>query len=380
MKKRFFTLLLSLSMIATLLTGCGGSKLFSNALTAQEFLSHAYVDENGELLYATDFPEDKWNVDEEGNKYIAITIDNENIEGYLFYENGDIAIVNTKGEMSQNDVATTSDIKDLNLYNMETMVSYLTNWGENNEGLNSANEKVLSMDEFNSLYNTIDITTDNVNDYFNFVPVDYEGEITGSNFEDEHFYYPEKEIRLMCTPDNIVTNKDSEVVVKVDFSYSTVRYKVTPDNLSEKFDEYTYDPTSDSWEWNIYSYNLKPSDYYNSIPVISANFSSEDNIIYVSERTYDSYGISKAQGTIHTFNEPDDTMWNTSPSGISYLAVRDKDNNIVRLTKTGLTCSYIYNGLEVSLEEQLSNFINSYGEEKLNPADYWNYWSMYYFE
>lgn len=327
-------------------TSSGQTITLSDCIPLEDVLALNHRDGGGDYRYMDPIPEEYWNIkdSETGVKGIAVQYDG---KMYQLYVNG--KIVDEAGNVKQK--APQDQTDEESVFTAWVMVLREDDMLGHDAVYNNMSydiEKAMTVDELRSLMHVVYITPENFDDYFTFIEVEEEREITGSKFEENHIYKPHIELRIAYKGPGYLLDSGS-FVWKVDAAISYIE-KYSREECDSNWNiikSYTNDPREEKCEIDIdnYEFEYQKDGEYRDVSY-STVFMNFDNLLsyyanldtdYYSKSmyAYEDITVHNAQGFLIYCEDIPEEYWNVTEKGNRYVCVKREDKPAWRFCEYG---------------------------------------------
>lgn len=369
MKKWFVKVLPLMCVLTVMLGGCGASKADTGAeqnkegqsstkeaseqqvtiedcLPLEDVLKLNHRDGGGEYLFMDPIPAEYWNIEdaETGSKGIATQFEG---KIYKLYANG--KVVDEAGNVKQK---VPQDQKDEeSIFTAWVLVLREEDMLGRDAVYNNMSydvEKAMTVDELRNLIHVVHITKENFDEYFTFIEVEEEKEITGSNFEENHIYKPYRTLRIAYKgPGYLMNTGTFDWTVDVAVSYNEKRTYENYDNQGNLIDNGSYDSGEENCELTVadYEFVYQEEGEYRDITFYNAfnNFNAllqyyadpEHTYLTKSQYFYEDLTVKNAQGYLIYCDDIPEEFWNVTEQGNRYICVQREDKPVWRFGEYG---------------------------------------------
>lgn len=375
MKKCFVKVLPLMFVLAIMLAGCGGSKVdigtlnkeaqnnggqtstensseqslsIENCIPLEDVLKLNHRDGGGDYLYLDPIPVEYWNIEDAATSSKGIATQ---FEGkiYKLYANG--KVVDEAGNVKQK---VPQDLNDEeSIFTAWILVLREEDMLGRDAVYNNMSydvEKVMTVDELRNLIHIVHITEENFNEYFSFIEVEEEKEITGSNFVENHVYKPYRTLGIAYHGPGYLMNSGSfkwAVDVAVSYKYKekitreeydsqgnmteNVSYDSEEQNRELTIDDYVFVYQEEGEYRNITHHNAFP----NLDPLLYYYINSEHDYLTKIQHFYEDLTVKKAQGYLIYCDDIPEEFWNVTEKGNRYICVQREDKPAWRFCEYG---------------------------------------------
>lgn len=189
-------------------------------------------------------------------------------------------------------------------------------------------ETVVTLEEAEALFQEIEITKENIGEYFGLLTEDHETELTGSSFEENYIYITETDDYLAYIGEYPLVDRfvprEWEVVAEIKYDEATGSARI------KNPEEYGKTPIALDW-FGESSYEARVSDdnlhkspaghvYLDHFTTHTA-FLNSNGTLDEFYRELSNFTISNAKGTIIVFTGVPEEWWSYTESGEPYLVV-----------------------------------------------------------
>lgn len=347
-----------------LLAGCNGLQLnlekvnqeeasteqeitLSDCIPLEDILVLCHRDGGGAYRYMDPIPAEYWNLKDEttGVKGIATKFDG---KMYKLYANGKVIdeAGNVKEQMPQNpddevDIFTAWVL----VLREDDMLGYDAIYNNMSYDI----ENAITVDELRNLIHVVQISEENFDEYFTFIEVEEQIEITGSKFEENHLYAPYKTLRLAYKgPGYLMRSGSFEWTLDVAVSVVERSRWEKYDNSGNKTDSYEAEPEEIDAEIEIEDYDfdyVEDGDYRNVCdtgtwfhvfnPLEKYDTDPEHSYTTKHEYSYENLNIKNAQGYLIYCEDIPEEFWNVTEKGYRYICVKREDMPAWRFSEYG---------------------------------------------
>ena len=303
----------------------------SECVPLENVLKLCHRDGGGDYHHLDPIPEEYWNIaDENGVKGIATVFDG---KMYKLYKNG--KIVDEAGNVKQKAPQNAND--EESIFTAWMLVLREDDMLGRDAVYNNMSydvEKGITVEELISLIHPVKITKENFNDYFKFIEIEEEIEITGSNFVEDQMYKPKRELRMVYTGPGYLLTNTFDWQVDFQISFDEISHYVTYDKdgnivyssyrepktmkVESGFADHSFKYYEEGAYRNI-SYNEIVS-YFDELLGYWYDVDKEE--LSESKRAYDNKTILKAQGYFIYCDEIPEEYINVTEKGNRYICIK----------------------------------------------------------
>lgn len=304
----------------------------ADCIPLEDLLALNHRDGGGDYVYMDPILEGYWNIKEAatGTRGIAV-----HFEGkiYKLYANG--KVVDEAGNVKQKTPQSQSD--EESIFTAWVLVLREDDMLGRDAVYNNMSYDIevgVTIDEIKSLIHIVEITEENFHEYFNFVEVEVEEEITGSRFEENHIYKPMKEIYTVYTGPGYLMTYTYDWYVDIALSFDE-NYKIEYLDVNDNVvDSYESELKTEKKEMTIPYYDFKYMDEgecrnisYSGTSVfinetLNYYWDSDKNILYRYEYNYENITVENVQGYLIYCEEMPEEYWNITENGNRYICVK----------------------------------------------------------
>ena len=363
MEKCFVKVLPLMFVLAIMLAGCGGPKVdigtlnkeeqnkegqsstgtsseqlvaIENCIPLEDILKLNHRDGGGDYLYMDPIPMEYWNIEDPatGSKGIATQFGG---KIYKLYANG--KVVDEAGNVKEK---APQDQKDEeSIFTAWVLVLREDDMLGRDAVYNNMSydvETAMTVDELKSLIHIVHITEENFNEYFSFIEVEEEREITGSSFEENHVYKPYRTLRIAYKgPGYLMSSGAFDWTVDVAVSYNEKGTYENYDSQGNLIDNWSYDSREMNCELTVdeYEFVYQEEGEYRDITFYNAfnNFNAlleyytdpEHTYLTKIQYFYEDLTVKNAQGYLIYCDDIPEEFWNVTEKGNRYICVQRED-------------------------------------------------------
>lgn len=358
----------------------------SDCIPLENVLKLCHRDGGGDYHHLDPIPEEYWNItDESGVKGIATVFEG---KMYKLYKNG--KIVDEAGGVKQKAPQNAND--EESIFTAWLLVLREDDMLGRDAVYNNMSydvEKGITVEQVIDLLHPVKITAENFNDYFKFIEVVEEVEITGSNFAEDQIYKPRRSMRMVYTGPGYLMPYTFDWQVDFQITYDEVRAFITYDKNGNIEQSYYYDPKTLKAEAGFEDHSFKycEGEEYRNISyndIVSAFdatlqywYDTESERLSESKRAYDNITITKAQGYFIYSDEIPEEYINVTEKGNRYICIKREGKSGWRTGEYGRIGSdnkdvdaYIeqimYSTIDGSAKEKRSDILCLCGKDLIN--------------
>ncbi len=348
-----------------------------DCIPLENLLALNHRDGGGDYRYMDPIPSEYWNIKDEttGSKGIATRYDG---KMYKLYANG--KVVDEAGNVKQKAPQNAND--EESIFTAWVLVLREDDMLGRDAVYNNMSydiENAITVDELRNLIHVVHITEENFDEYFTFIEVEEEKEITGSSFEENHVYKPYRTLRIAYKgPGYLMDSGSFEWTVDVALSYKEKYNREEYDSQGNMIDNRAYDPEEKSCEVSVddYEFMYQEEGEYRNIsydnafsnfwPLLQYYTDPEHTYSTKMQYSYEDITVNKAKGYLIYCEDIPEAFWNVTEKGNRYICVKREDKPAWRFGEYGRIGA---NNTDVDafLEEDITATID--GEPKERRGD-----------